>query len=95
MTNSRLTVHLPLIVPEGCGFRVGSTTREWVPGSAWVFDDTIEHEAWNDSDAPRAILIFDVWNPELTPLERDLVRETTLALSQYHEAEGSVPGILI
>ncbi|MBS0504324.1 MAG: aspartyl/asparaginyl beta-hydroxylase domain-containing protein, partial [Proteobacteria bacterium] len=36
-------------------------------------DDTIEHEAWNDSDKLRAVLIFDVWNPYITPLERDLV----------------------
>ena len=51
VTNTRLTVHLPLIVPPGCRFRVGGETREWRAGSAWVFDDTIEHEAWNDSDA--------------------------------------------
>ena len=95
VTNTRVTVHLPLIVPTGCGFRVGGEVREWKVGSGWVFDDTIEHEAWNDSDAPRAIFIFDVWNPELTPLERDLVRETTVAMAQYHEAEGSVPGVTL
>jgi aspartate beta-hydroxylase len=95
VTNTRVTVHLPLIVPPGCGFRVGGETREWKVGAGWVFDDTIEHEAWNDSDAPRAILIFDVWNPELTPLERDLVRETTIAVSRYHEGEGAVPGVTI
>jgi len=95
VTNTRVTVHLPLIVPPGCGFRVGGETREWQVGTGWVFDDTIEHEAWNNSDAPRAILIFDIWNPELTLLERDLVRETTLALAQYHDAEGPVPGVLI
>jgi aspartate beta-hydroxylase len=95
VTNTRVTVHLPLIVPPGCGFRVGGEIREWRVGTGWVFDDTIEHEAWNDSDAPRAILIFDVWNPELTLLERQLVREATLALAQYHEIEGSVPGVQI
>ncbi len=95
VTNTRLTVHLPLIVPPACGFRVGGETREWRVGTGWVFDDTIEHEAWNDSESPRAILIFDVWNPQLTALERDLVRETTIALSQYHEVEGVVPGVLI
>lgn len=77
VTNTRLTVHLPLIVPPGCGFRVGATTREWVPGQAWVFDDTIQHEAWNSSDTPRAILIFDIWNPLLTLAERDLVQAAT------------------
>jgi aspartate beta-hydroxylase len=72
--NVRATVHLPLIVPEGCGFRVGAETRTPVSGKAWAFDDTIEHEAWNDSDAPRAILIFDIWNPLLTEPERAAVR---------------------
>jgi aspartate beta-hydroxylase len=95
VTNTRLTAHLPLIVPPGCRFRVGGETRPWREGTAWVFDDTIEHEAWNDSDAPRAILIFDVWNPELTALERDLVRETIVTLEAYYEPEGEVPGVVI
>ena len=86
VTNARLTVHLPLIVPPGCGFRVGAETREWVPGRAWVFDDTIEHEAWNDSDTPRAILIFDVWNPYLSAAERDLVRGAIEAIGSYYGA---------
>jgi aspartate beta-hydroxylase len=84
VTNTRLTVHLPLIVPANCGFRVGSETREWQPGKAWVFDDTIEHEAWNRSDAPRAILIFDIWNPFLTAAERDVVRAATEVVGGYH-----------
>ena len=89
VTNTRLTVHLPLIVPPGCRFRVGGEVREWQVGTAWVFDDTIEHEAWNDSSVTRAILIFDVWNPQLTPLERDLLREATAALAEYNDAEGA------
>ncbi len=72
--NARTTVHLPLVLPEGCGFRVGAETREWRIGEAWAFDDTIEHEAWNDSDKPRAILILDTWNPLLTEAERAAVR---------------------
>jgi aspartyl/asparaginyl beta-hydroxylase (cupin superfamily)/Tfp pilus assembly protein PilF len=73
-TNTRAIVHLPLIVPDGCGFRVGGETREWVPGVAWAFDDTIEHEAWNDSEEPRVILILDAWNPLLNSDDRDVVR---------------------
>jgi len=88
VTNTRLIVHLPLVVPPGCRFRVGSDTREWQTGEAWVFDDTIEHEAVNDSDAPRAILIFDIWHPELTMLERELIREATAALGEYYGPEG-------
>jgi aspartyl/asparaginyl beta-hydroxylase (cupin superfamily) len=84
VTKTRLTVHLPLIVPPDCGFRVGSETREWVPGKAWVFDDTIEHEAWNNSDAPRAVLIFDIWNPFLSAAERDLIRAATEVVGTYY-----------
>jgi aspartyl/asparaginyl beta-hydroxylase (cupin superfamily) len=72
--NVRATIHLPLIVPEGCGFRVGAETRFWETGKAWAFDDTIEHEAWNDSGLPRAILILDAWNPFLSEAERAAVR---------------------
>ena len=84
VTNTRLVGHVPLIVPPGCGFRVGSETREWQPGRAWVFDDTIEHEAWNDSDEPRAILIVDIWNPFLTAAERALVSATTVAVADFN-----------
>jgi aspartyl/asparaginyl beta-hydroxylase (cupin superfamily) len=86
VTNTRLTVHLPLIVPPNCGFRVGSETREWIAGKAWVFDDTIEHEAWNLSDVPRGILIFDIWNPFLTSAERDLIRAVTESVGVYYGA---------
>jgi aspartate beta-hydroxylase len=70
VTNTRAIVHLALDVPPGCGFRVGNEVREWVEGRAFAFDDTIEHEAWNDSDRRRAVLILDYWNPHLTEAER-------------------------
>lgn len=73
VANVRLVCHLPLIVPANCGFRVGATTREWKVGEAFVFDDTIEHEAWNDSDELRVVLIFDLWAPALDAAERDAV----------------------
>jgi aspartate beta-hydroxylase len=90
VTNTRLVVHLPLIVPPGCRFRVGTETREWKAGEAWVFDDTIEHEAFNDSDEPRAILICDIWNPYLTPAERDMVSAATAGIQEFYE--GDLPG---
>ena len=71
--NTRLICHLPLIVPDGCRFRVGNEVRAWAEGKAWLFDDTIEHEAWNDSDKVRVILLFEIWRPELTAEERGLV----------------------
>jgi aspartate beta-hydroxylase len=85
-TNTRLTVHIPLIVPPGCGFRVGAETREWHPGTALIFDDTIEHEAWNDSDQQRVILIFDIWNPLLSPAERELMTVATAGIAEFFES---------
>jgi len=74
VTNTRTIIHLPLVVPPACGFRVGGETRAWKVGEAFAFDDTIEHEAWNDSDELRAVLIFDVWNPYMTADECRLMR---------------------
>ena len=73
VTNVRGVVHLPLIVPEGCAFRVGGETREWRVGEAFAFDDTIEHEAWNRSGEDRAVLILDAWNPHLSEHERAML----------------------
>jgi aspartyl/asparaginyl beta-hydroxylase (cupin superfamily) len=74
VTNTRLVCHLPLIVPDGCWFRVGAETRRWEVGKAWVFDDTIEHEADNPSDEVRIILIVDLWHPGLNAIEREAVK---------------------
>jgi aspartyl/asparaginyl beta-hydroxylase (cupin superfamily) len=84
IANTRLVMHLPLIVPEACGFRVGAETREWREGEAWVFDDTIEHEAWNDSDRPRTILICDVWNPRLDAEERETITALMSAMDRFN-----------
>jgi aspartate beta-hydroxylase len=84
VNNSRLVVHLPLVVPPSCGFRVGAETREWTPGQAFVFDDTIEHEAWNDSDEWRAVLIVDIWNPFLSQAEREMVSALTQAVGDFY-----------
>lgn len=83
VANTRLIVHLPLIVPADCGFRVGNTTRAWEEGKAWVFDDTIEHEAWNHSDFLRTILIFDIWNPRLNQTERELLTRVVGAMDDF------------
>ena len=83
VSNTRLVALLPLIVPDGCGLRVGSETRAWREGEAWVFDDTIEHEAWNESDQPRTILIFDVWNPRLSETERAAITAVMAAMDAF------------
>jgi aspartyl/asparaginyl beta-hydroxylase (cupin superfamily) len=82
-TNARVVAHLPLIVPEGCVYRVGFEQTRWEVGKLLVFDDTIEHEARNDSEELRVVLIFDVWNPLLEPVERAMVQAMAAAARAY------------
>ena len=83
VSNVRLVTHVPLIIPENCGFRVGNATRPWIPGQAFVFDDTMEHEAWNTSDKLRVVLLFDIWHPQLTPPEREMITALTAGLNEF------------
>jgi len=86
VTNMRAVIHLPLIVPEGCRFRVGSDMRPWKEGEAWAFDDTIEHEAWNDSDETRVIMLIDAWNPLLDEEEKVVLRQANEVLGTFGNA---------
>jgi aspartyl/asparaginyl beta-hydroxylase (cupin superfamily) len=83
MLNTRLIVHLPLIVPPDCRLRVGNTTRTVEAGKLLIFDDSIEHEAWNDSDAIRVILLFEIWRPELTAAERRALTAMYESVTRY------------
>ncbi|XP_063156038.1 aspartyl/asparaginyl beta-hydroxylase [Candoia aspera] len=70
-TNCRLRMHLGLVIPkEGCRIRCAQETRFWEEGKVLIFDDSFEHEVWQDADAYRLIFIVDVWHPELTSQQR-------------------------
>ena len=58
-TDKVLRCHLGLIVPPACGIRVGTETRRWKESRCLIFDDTLEHEAWNDSESDRIVLLID------------------------------------
>jgi aspartyl/asparaginyl beta-hydroxylase (cupin superfamily) len=85
--NTRLICHLPLIAAENRGaVRVGNETRPWVEGELLIFDDSILHEAWNDSDSDSVVLLFDIWRPELGEEERAFVRSVLAAAGSYGES---------
>jgi aspartate beta-hydroxylase len=86
VTNTRAVGHLPLIVPADCALRVGGEIHEWREGEAVVFDDTYEHEAWNRSAEVRVVLIFDLWNPYLSPVERVAVKSLVEAIGDFRTA---------
>ncbi len=60
-----LRCHLPLVIPKHntCRLRVENETQHWEEGKLLIFDDSYEHEAWNDSDEDRFVLLFDIPNP--------------------------------
>lgn len=64
-TNARLRIHLGLHVPPDSRIRVGRQARRWQSGRCLIFDDSWEHEVWNDSARPRSVLIVDIAHPDL------------------------------
>ena len=65
-----LRYHLGLIVPEdapACRIRVGEDVRHWEEGKSMIFDDTFNHEVWNDTDETRVVLFVDVMRPLPSP----------------------------
>ena len=84
-TNQRLRCHLGLEVPDGCGMRVGGVVGSWQEGRCVVFDDSFWHEAWNDSDRRRVVLIVDLWHPDLSDDEVALLS----GLQRYGAANAS------
>ncbi|NXD93672.1 ASPH hydroxylase, partial [Chaetorhynchus papuensis] len=70
-TNCRLRMHLGLVIPkEGCRIRCAQENRYWEEGKVLIFDDSFEHEVWQDAESYRLIFIVDVWHPELTAQQR-------------------------
>lgn len=62
-TNSVLRCHLGIVVPDACGLQVGEEIRHWQEGKCFVFDDTVRHSAWNESDSTRIVLLIDFLRP--------------------------------
>lgn len=89
LANYKVAVHLPLVVPGHCAIRVGNEIRDWQEGQCLVFDDSFKHEAWNKSGEMRAVLILDVWNPQLSLAERAAVTAVLGVIQQLEREYGS------
>jgi hypothetical protein len=87
ITNIKLTVHIPVDIPNGdLGLKVVDEIYHWEKDTAFIFDDTYIHEAWNQTNDIRTVLIFDVWNPQLLTEERRLIKFTVNKLQKWNEA---------
>jgi len=68
--NGVLRFHLGLLVPEPrdqVRIRIGNDYRNWTEGKALIFDDTYNHEVWNDTDGYRVVLFVDFARPLKQP----------------------------
>ncbi|SER07270.1 aspartate beta-hydroxylase [Solimonas aquatica] len=86
ITNTRVVGHLALIVPPDCALRVVDQTYHWREGEVVVFDDTYMHEAWNRSEQLRVVLIFDLWHPDLSAAECEMIAELVAAIGDFRVA---------
>lgn len=84
LANFKLAVHLALIIPEGCAIEVGGERRGWEEGRCLIFDDSFEHSAWNHGSRDRTVLIFEVWNPLLTEIEREAIAAVIRTSDNFH-----------
>lgn len=92
LLNTRLICHLPLLVPDDCALRVGADTRAWRKGEMLLFDDSIEHEAWNRSTDTRVVLLFEVWRPEIDAEEREALTRLFQAIDLFGPAQVDTGG---
>ena len=77
-TNFVLTSHLALVIPQNgenkCRLTIGDEVRQWKNGEVMVFDTSLMHDAINETDETRYILMFRIWHPDLTEVEREALQ---------------------
>jgi hypothetical protein len=74
-TNARLRLHLGLDIPNDCWLEVAGERRAWKQGECLLFDDSFLHQACNESETDRVVLIVDLWHPELRSEEAEALKK--------------------
>lgn len=83
MLNTRLICHIPIKTAPHCWLRVGSETRGWEEGQPLLFDDSINHEAKNEGDQERVVLLFEIWRPEIDAADREAIGRIFQAIGEF------------
>jgi len=83
LLNTRLICHIPIRTAPGCTLRVGGETRSWEPGVPLVFDDSIQHEARNQGNEARVVLLFEIWRPEISEEDRASICQLFQAIDAF------------
>lgn len=83
LLNTRLICHIPIRTAPACTLRVGGETRSWDPGVPLIFDDSIEHEARNQGNEARVVLLFEIWRPEIGAEDRESIGGLFQAIDSF------------
>ena len=94
LSNFKLVAHLPILLPGGCSLTAGKETRQWQQDKLLVFDDSFLHEAKNESDQQRIVLIFDIWHPDLSNEEKQRIRQVMTRLDQCYQHYPALMSVL-
>lgn len=89
LSNHALTVHLPIRIPADCRLTVGGEQRCWERGKVIAFDDSFLHDARNGSQEERIVLIFSVWQPDLSAAERAAIQRSFVQRQTWLEGRRS------
>lgn len=84
-SNAVLTCHLGLVIPPGCEIRVDSEIRGWTEGKCLIFDDSYMHEVWHRGTETRMVILWDIWHPDLTPIEIEVLQLIFPIVDKYLE----------
>ncbi len=85
LTNTTLSVHLPLVVPGESGIRVGGEARHYELGKALVFDNSFLFDLWNNAPERLIVLCFEIWKPGLTEIEKEALEAAARAENEWYQ----------
>lgn len=85
LNNTTLNIHLPLVVPGDCGVQVGGEKRQYELGKCLVLDDSFIHDIWNNGTEPLIVLVFEVWKPGITEIEKEALEAAARAENDWYQ----------
>ncbi|TPV61863.1 aspartyl/asparaginyl beta-hydroxylase domain-containing protein [Aestuariibacter sp. GS-14] len=93
LSNVKVTAHLPLKVNKNAWLEVKGERRDWANRDYLIFDDSLQHSAGNPHTEERAVLIFDLWHPDLTSEERIAISALIASQQQWHKSYGMLANV--
>jgi hypothetical protein len=94
VSNAKLTVQIPLDVTNQASLTVANQTRKWDGADMCkIFDDSFKHSANNFATTKRSVLIFDIWNPFLSSIEKKAIVKFFKEFNSWHKKFGMLANL--